>query len=59
MNCLEAEIAKNSSVSILDASLPAVFLYENRGYKTIRHGILELENDIKLVYEIMEKKLKD
>lgn len=57
LDCLEAEIAKNSSVSTLDASLPAVFLYEHRGYKTVGHGVLELENDIRLVYEIMEKNL--
>ena len=35
--------------------LPAQ-LYEHRGYKTVRHGILDLENEVKLVYEIMEKK---
>ncbi|MCM1253513.1 MAG: GNAT family N-acetyltransferase [Clostridium sp.] len=57
LDCLEAEIAKSSSASTLDASLPAVFLYEHRGYKTVGHGVLELENDIRLVYEIMEKKL--
>jgi len=46
------------SIAILDASLPAVCLYEHRGYKTVGHGIYELENDVKLVYEIMEKKLR-
>lgn len=43
---------------VLDASLPAVFLYEHRGYKTVGHGIYELENDVKLVYEVMKKNLK-
>lgn len=43
---------------VLDASLPAVFLYEHRDYKTVGHGIYELENDVKLVYEVMEKNLK-
>lgn len=57
MDCLEAEIIKSYDVAILDASLSAVFLYEHRGYKTVGHGICELENDVKLVYEIMEKKL--
>ena len=42
----------------MDASLSDVFLYEHRGYKTTGHGILELENDVKLVYEIMEKKIE-
>ncbi len=58
MNCLEAEIAKKYDTALLDASLSAVCLYEHRGYKTVGHGIYELENDVKLVYEIMEKKLK-
>lgn len=58
MNCLEEEIAKTYNTAVLDASLSAVCLYEHRGYKTIGHGIYELENDVKLVYEIMEKKLR-
>ena len=57
MNCLEAEIVKEYDKVILDASLSAVFLYEHRGYKTVGHGICELENDVKLVYEVMEKRL--
>jgi len=57
MSCLEAEIAKKYNTVILDASLPAACLYEHRGYKTVGHGIYDLENDVKLVYEIMEKKL--
>lgn len=57
MSCLEHEIAKKHDIAILDASLPAACLYEHRGYKTVGHGIYELENDVKLVYEIMEKKL--
>ena len=59
MNCLEKEISKTYDMVILDASLSAACLYEHRGYKTVGHGICELENDVKLVYEIMEKKLKD
>lgn len=58
MNCLEAEIAKKHDKAILDASLPAACLYEHRGYKTVGHGMYELENDVKLVYEIMEKKIR-
>ena len=57
MDCLEAEIVKKYDTAILDASLPAACLYEHRGYKTVGHGIYELENEVKLVYEIMEKKL--
>ena len=54
---LEAEIAKNHDTVALDASLAAVFLYEHRGYKTVGHGKYDLENGIRLVYEVMEKKL--
>ncbi len=57
MDYLEAEISKKYDTVCLDASLSAVILYEHRGYKTIGHGIYELQNDVKLVYEIMEKKL--
>lgn len=58
MDCLESEIRKKYETAILDASLPAVHFYEHGGYKTVGHGVYELENDTKLVYEIMEKKLK-
>ena len=54
---LETEIMKSHNTVVLDASLAAVCLYEHKGYQTIGHGILELDNDVKLVYEIMEKKL--
>lgn len=57
MDCLEAEISKQYDTVFLEASLPAVFLYEHRGYKTTGHGAYELKNNVKLVYEIMEKKL--
>lgn len=39
-------------------SLPAALLYEYRGYPTTRHGIIDLENDVKLVFEKMEKRLR-
>ena len=58
MDCLENEIVQKYDTAVLDASLPAACLYEHRGYKTVGHGTYELENDVKLVYEIMEKKLK-
>lgn len=58
MDCLETEISKKYDIAVLEASLPAVCLYERRNYKTVEHKICELENDIKLVYEIMEKNLK-
>ena len=57
MDCLETEISKEYDTVLLDASLSAVCFYEHRGYKTVGHGIYKLQNDVKLVYEIMEKKL--
>ena len=58
MGCLEGEIAIKYDTVVLDASLPAVCIYEKRGYRTTGHGVYELANEVKLVYEIMEKKLK-
>lgn len=40
----------------LDASLAAVKMYENRGYKTLSHEITDCKNGAFLVYEIMGKK---
>ena len=45
-------------MAVLDASLPAALLYEHRGYRTVGHGIIDLENDAKLVFEKMEKPLR-
>lgn len=58
MDSLEAKIASKYDTVRLEASLPAVCLYECRGYKTTGHGIYELQNDVRLVYEIMEKRLR-
>jgi GNAT superfamily N-acetyltransferase len=58
MDCLENEISKKYDKSILDASLPASSLYSHRGYKTIVHNKLSIENGAYLVYEIMEKELQ-
>lgn len=55
---LEGAIAADYDVACLDASLPAACLYEHRGYKTIGHGVIDLENGVKLVYEKMEKRLR-
>ena len=48
---------KNYKTAVLDASLPAVCIYERHGYKTVGHGTYCLKNDVVLVYEIMEKRL--
>ena len=58
MQCLENEIELNYDRAILDASLPASMMYEKRGYKTIKHEKWEVGNGAVLVYEIMEKGLR-
>lgn len=58
MNCLENEISKHYEVACLDSSLPASSLYEHRGYMTVKHEKYILDNEVVLVYEIMEKQLR-
>ena len=55
MDCLEDEIALKYDVIYLESSLPAVHLYEKRGYKTIRHENHLLKNGSVFVYGVMEK----
>lgn len=57
MENLEGEIAREYSSICLDASLPAAQFYESRGYKTVRHGKTEVENNAILIYEMMEKQM--
>ncbi len=57
INHLECAISKKYKTAVLDASLPAVCIYERHGYKTVGHGTYCLKNDVVLVYEIMEKRL--
>ena len=52
---LEQEIAAKQKRIFLDASLPACKFYENNGYKTVKHEEWKCENDVVLVYDIMEK----
>ncbi len=52
---LETEIQKNYDCAFLDASLPAVMLYEKLGYKTVSHQKYDLNNGVVLIYEIMKK----
>ncbi|WP_276815254.1 GNAT family N-acetyltransferase [Faecalibaculum rodentium] len=57
MNFLESKIRRKYGTAILEASLPGVFMYERRGYRTTGHGLIELADGVRLVYEIMEKEL--
>ena len=52
---LETEIPRNYDCAVLDASLPAVMLYEKLGYKTVSHQKYDLNNGVVLIYEIMKK----
>ncbi len=54
---LENIIIKNSKEIYLDASLPAIKLYEKLGYKTVEHKSIPLINNKLLVYEIMSKRI--
>ena len=58
MQHLEDEIAREHATAALDASLPAVGLYERRGYRTQRHERFPVENNAVLVYAMMEKDLQ-
>lgn len=55
MDYLEKEVAVYNDTICLDASLAALCFYENKGYKTVRHKKILLDNGTFLVYEIMEK----
>ena len=57
MQYLEDQIGLQHDTVYLDASLPASQLYENRGYQTVKHEKWPVENDVVLVYEVMEKRL--
>ncbi len=57
MQSLENEISQNYNTVYLDASLPACQMYGKRGYKTIKYDQWAVENDVILVYGIMEKGL--
>ena len=52
---LENDIKKRYDTVVLDASLPAVMLYEKLGYKTVNHNNYPVKNDVVLIYEVMEK----
>lgn len=54
---IEAEIMQSYDTVSLDASLPGIIMYEHRGYKTVRHETFECENEVMLVYGVMEKEM--
>ncbi|MFI3225877.1 MAG: GNAT family N-acetyltransferase [Clostridia bacterium] len=58
MDKLEESISYSYSTVYIDSSLPAALFYENRGYKTKKHHEYPLDNNVVLVYEIMEKSIE-
>ena len=54
MTQLESAILDKYDTAQIDASLAANILYEHRGYKTIRHEQIAVDDEV-LVYEVMEK----
>lgn len=57
MQNLENQIALSYDKVNLEASLPASYFYEKRGYVTQSHEKYPVENGAILVYEIMQKSL--
>ncbi len=57
MKNMEAQISDKYDKAYVDASLPAAGLYEKLGFSTVKHERYPVENEVILVYEIMEKGL--
>lgn len=53
---IEAQIMEKYDKAYLDASLPAIALYEKLGFSTIKHERYPVENGVILAYEVMEKR---
>ena len=56
---LEEAVAADYDTVQLDASLPAVHLYERRGYHTVEHQSEETESGCVLVWDVMEKRPRE
>lgn len=54
---IEEQICGSYDKAYLDASLPAVALYEKLGFSIIKHERYHVKNGVILVYEVMEKEL--
>ena len=48
MDCLETIISKQYDKAVLDASLPAIHLYEKRGYSTSEHCRYSVANNVEI-----------
>lgn len=58
MKTIESQISEKYDKAYLDASLPAAALYEKLGFSTIKHERYPVENEVILVYEVMEKEFR-
>ena len=55
---LEKAVGAAHDTVQVDASLPAVLLYERRGYRTVAHQREVTDSGCVLVWDVMEKRLK-
>lgn len=55
---LEEAISEKWDTVQLDASLPAVELYERKGYRTMEHQSEKTADGCVLVWDVMEKRLR-
>lgn len=55
MKKIEAQISGKYDKAYLEASLPAVDLYEKLGFSIVSHEHCSVENGVMLAYEVMEK----
>ena len=56
---LEDPISREYETVHLEATMPAVIMYEKRGYRTVRHEKWTVKNGAVLVYPVMEKHFVD
>ena len=59
LDWLEEAVAAEYDAVRLDAPPPAVRLYEHRGYHTVEHQSEETESGCVLVWDVMEKRLRE
>lgn len=56
---LEESVSEKWDTVQLDASLPAVELYERKGYRTVEHQSEKTVDGSVLVWDVMEKRLRE
>lgn len=59
MDFLEQKAGELVKDAIVESSLPGCIFYEKRGYRTVKHCSVRTESGAVLVYELMQKKLRE